>query len=128
MKRTAAALLIIAAAMSASRANARDVLEVFVDYFPEWVENSVWLDFCTSRSETDRKVKEVLDQAESVFFPGWLEWSARAKFRDDMEFQAAKAAIQGRINSQNGCFGVEALEKVGRDILDEAFRIQTQGN
>ena len=125
MKTTAFAL---ALALTTHPATARDAQEVFVDYFPEWVENAVWLDICTSKSEADGKIKAVLDQAERVFFSGWLDWSARAKFRDDMEFQAAKAGLQGYEVAKTGCFGVEMLEKLGRDVISEAFRIQIQGN
>lgn len=120
MTRTAAALLIIASALPV---HANDMLPMFFEEaFTQWVASSTRLDICTSASKTDKEVKAVLDEAGDKFFPGWLEWSARSKFRDDMAFKATLAAGRGYVDARDkGCFQVRLLENIARQTLEEVL-------
>ncbi len=68
---------------------------IFQESFRTYVAAKAKDGFCKNKEYELNLDQDILDRAASAFYPGWMEWSARSQFKNEMQSSASVARMSG---------------------------------
>lgn len=127
--KTSIAAILSALLLLAQPSNAQGTEAVFKDTLSLWVASAVRLDVCTFKSNSEKDIETVVNAAADAFYPGFFSWWSRSDFRDDLMLKVAVARLTGHADAQTkGCFGVDLIERTGRQVIDQMIDQTARAN
>lgn len=129
MRTTVVALALIASSVISQPSRAQGRESTFKETLAIWVAASVRLDSCTFKSNSDQEIEKVVNSAADAFYPSFFSWWSRKSFREELMTTVAFARVTGDADAvTKGCFGVDIVEHMGREVVDQMIKDTAQDN